>query len=215
MTPIIAVFMSMISLLALVADRANLQEQGEAIPLPSVDDGVSRNFLDVAKRTLPLKMTPARSINLRRVPRAAAGPGAASVYVLRSGPGPGPGAPPGARRRRGLGDHDADAVLLQSLLLSALRERYLQGHLAAPSSASSTSAPGAPGRWSPKTPHGAPQPPPAPQPRANSLGDLREDIMMHGRDRDQLRRRWKIESAGNRVASAHHGLAPPARPARP
>ncbi|KAK3929916.1 Sushi, nidogen and EGF-like domain-containing protein 1 [Frankliniella fusca] len=104
MTPIIAVFMSMISLLALVADRANLQEQtlsvhGASIPLPNVDDGVARNFLDVAKRTLPFKMTPARAITLRRVPRAA---GSASVYKLRSGPAPSTGLGPAAPGGRDL-----------------------------------------------------------------------------------------------------------------
>ncbi|KAJ1519629.1 hypothetical protein ONE63_004901 [Megalurothrips usitatus] len=113
MTPIIAVFMSMISLLALVADRANLQEQvqGEGIPLPSVDDGVSRNFLDVAKRTLPLKMTPARTINMRRVPRAAATAAPAAADVLEH-----------VRELQ----HD---VLLQSLLIHALRRRDIREQL--------------------------------------------------------------------------------------
>ena len=132
MAPIITIFLSMLSLMALVADRSVQQEQvtpqpvnqparwpgdrsrsltkvndlvlfqaGESIPLPPLDDGVSRNFLDVAKRTVPFKFTPPqRAVTFRRIPRAA--------------PAPAPTVP---------------VSLLDSLLVRALRKRDIRDQL--------------------------------------------------------------------------------------
>lgn len=103
--------------------------QGETIPLPNVDDGVSRNFMDVAKRTLPLRMTPSRAITLRRVPRHV-GHVPRSLWARRL-------ADDGLPRREALDD----GLLLRSLLIRALRKRDLQAITSTASVATPVAAP--------------------------------------------------------------------------
>lgn len=103
---------------AVINPVACLSQTGDPIPLPTLDDGVSRNFLDVAKRTVPLRMTPSRGalFLVRRLPRAAPEESAPEGSAPE-GPAPVGSVPVGP------------TTLQHSVLIRALRKRDIRDQL--------------------------------------------------------------------------------------